>query len=305
MKYALNKLLQSIVTLFIISIVVFLATHASGDPLQSLLDTKATQEQRELLASQLGLDKPLYMQYGIFITDVLKGDLGNSYSSKRPVLSVVGEKLPYTLGLAVAAIIIAMLLTVILGTIAAIRKNTLADKAISAFSALNQSCPIFFTAIIFVQLFGVKFRIFPISGAATPLHFVLPSLLLGMAISSNMVMLLRNNMIAIMESDFVKFARLKGLKEYRVILKHALRNSYASVLALSSFIFANLIAGSVAVESIFAWPGVGTLSYNAVISRDFPVVQGIVLILSAFIILLSFVVDNLASILDPRIRKAK
>jgi peptide/nickel transport system permease protein len=302
MKYVINKLIQSVVTLFIISIVIFVATRSSGDPLQSLLDDKASEEQRQYLTHELGLDQPLIVQYGIFIKDVLHGDLGKSYASKRPVLEVIGEKLPNTLILAVAAILLAMLFTLVFGTLAAVKKNTWVDKGIIAFAALGQSCPIFFSAIIFVQILGVKLHWFPVSGASTPRHFILPSLLLGMAISSGMVMLLRNNMIAALEGEFIKFARLKGLREYLVILKHALRNSFASVLSLSSFIFANLISGSVAVESIFAWPGVGTLSYTAVLSRDFPLVQGIVLILSAFTILLSFLVDNLAAVLDPRVR---
>lgn len=302
MKYAVNKLIQSIITLFIISIVIFTAVHASGDPLQNLLDDRATQEQRDALAEKLGLKEPLLVQYGIFIKNTLKGDLGDSYSSKRPVLTVIGEKLPYTIGLAVASIGLAFLFTLLLGTLAAVKRDSWVDHCIGAFTALSQSCPIFFTAIIAVQILGVKLKVFPVSGASTPFHFILPSTLLGLAISSSMIMLLRNNMIAAMESEYIKFARLKGLSEWFVILKHALRNSFSSVLSLSSFIFASLISGSVAVESIFAWPGVGTLSYNAIIARDFPVVQGIVLILSAFTILLSFLVDNLTAVLDPRIR---
>lgn len=305
MKYFISKIAQALITLILISMIVFVAVRMSGNPVKTLVPTNATEAQIEEYKAKLGLDQPLPQQYLIFVRDALKGDFGVSYSAKRSVMDMIGEKLPYTLELAVTAIVLGMVFTVIFGSLAAIKRNTIVDTVISGICAFLQAAPTFFLAILLIQLFGVKLKLLPIAGADTPLHLILPGTLLGAAVSAGMVMLLRNNMIEVMDSDFIKFSRLKGISEYKVILKHALRNSFSSVLAMSSFIFAHLIAGSIAIEAIFAWPGLGTLSYNAVISRDFPVVQGIVLILSALTILLSLIIDVVIGIIDPRIRTGR
>ncbi|MDR2157454.1 MAG: ABC transporter permease [Clostridiales Family XIII bacterium] len=305
MKYAVKKLVQSAVILFFVSIVIFLAVRASGDPLQSLLDPRASDAQRAALSAKLGLDKPLIVQYGIFVFDALRGDLGNSHSSGRPVLEIIGEKLPGTVVLSIMALLIAILFTLLLGTLAAVKKNRAADRIVAVLSALGQSFPVFFVGIIAVQLLGVKLRIFPISGADTPLHYVLPGVLLGLCVSSSMALVLRNNLLAELESDHVKFARLRGLNERSVLFRHALRNSFSTVLSLSAFIFANLITGSIVIESVFAWPGIGELSYQAIMKRDFPLVQGIVLIFAILIVSLSLLTDILHAALDPRIRLGK
>lgn len=303
MKFFIKKTGQALITVFLVSIIVFLAIHSTGDPVGSLLPSQYTEEQKQQLTEQLGLDRPLAVQYLQFAGKALQGNLGESYISKRPVSDMIFEKLPYTFELAIVSIAVAFIITIIFGSIAALSRGKLPDLIISNLSTLFKATPIFFLAILMVQLFGVKWRIFPVSGAGTPLHLVLPAGLLGISISADMVMILRGKMIEALESDYVKFDRLKGIPEYQVVLKHALRNSFSSVLALSSFIFAHLIAGSVVMENVFAWPGIGTLSYNSVISRDFPVVQGIVLLLSIFTIVLSLLVDILSAILDPRIRK--
>ncbi|MBR1643592.1 MAG: ABC transporter permease [Butyrivibrio sp.] len=302
MKYYFGKFIQAIITLFLVSLIVFVALRASGNGVLNLLPTNATDEQIQYLTSKLGLDKPVALQYVIYLKDVLRGDFGTSYTSKRDVLTMIGEKLPYTLELAVCAIIVAFILTVIFGSIAAINEGKWIDKLICAACSFLQAAPTFFLGILLIQLFGVKLKWLPLSGADTPKHLIMPGGLLGLAVSSSMVMLLRTNMISILKSDFIKFDRLKGLSEHSVILKHALRNSFSSVLAMSSFIFAHLIAGSIAIEAIFAWPGLGTLSYTAVTGRDFPLVQAIVLILATLTIALSFILDILSGIIDPRVR---
>jgi len=303
MKYIGKKLIQAIITIFIVSVIIFLAVRASGDPVNTLIPDGASEEQRELLTQQMGLDKSLPAQYGIFITNVLKGDFGTSYTSKRPVLTVIFERLPYTLYLAVVAILIAVIITIPVGSLAALKRNTWVDRLIIGISSLEEAVPIFFAGIFVIQIFGVKLRLLPVSGADSPLGIVGPSVLLGLHISGSMTMLLRNNMIAALDGEYVKFARLRGIAEYKVVLKHALRNSFSSVLSFSAFVFSNLIAGSVVIESVFNWPGIGTLSYNSVIGRDFPTVQGVVLILAVFMILLSTIIDIALSLLDPRIRR--
>ena len=302
MKYYLGKFLQAIITLLLVSVIVFVALRATGNGVLNLLPTNASEEQIQQYTEKLGLDKPVAEQYLIYLRDTLKGDFGISYTSKRDVLTMIGEKLPYTLELAVCAIIVALILTVIFGSIAAINEGKTIDKFICAACSFLQAAPTFFLGILLIQFFGVKLKWLPISGADKPGSLIMPGGLLGLAVSSSMVMLLRTNMISVLKSDFVKFGRLKGLSEYSVILKHALRNSFASVLAMSSFIFSHLIAGSIAIEAIFAWPGLGTLSYTAVTGRDFPLVQAIVLILATFTIALSFILDVLSGIIDPRIR---
>ncbi len=305
MTYIVKKLLSAVITIFIVSVIIFLAVRASGDPVNNLIPDGATKQQKELITEQLGLDKPLIVQYGIFITDVLTGDFGNSYTSKRPVIEVIFEKLPYTLELAVVAILIAVVLTIPIGSLAALKRNTWIDRLVIGLSSLEEAVPIFFAGIFVIQIFGVKLKILPVSGADSPLGIIGPSVLLGLAISGSMTMLLRNNMIQALESEYVKFARLRGIAEYKVVLKHALRNSFSSVLSFSAFVFANLIAGSVVIESVFNWPGIGMLSYNSVIGRDFPMVQAVVLILAVFMIVLSTVIDIILAFLDPRIRKAE
>ena len=302
MKYYFGKLIQAIITLFLVSVIVFVALRATGNGVLNLLPTNATEEQIQYLTAKLGLDKPVALQYVIYLKDVLRGDFGTSYTSKRDVLTMIGEKLPYTLELAVCAIVVALILTVIFGSIAAINEGKWIDKFICAACSFLQAAPTFFLGILLIQLFGVKLKWLPLSGADTPKHLIMPGGLLGLAVSSSMVMLLRTNMISVLKSDFIKFDRLKGLSEFNVILKHALRNSFSSVLAMSSFIFAHLIAGSIAIEAIFAWPGLGTLSYTAVTGRDFPLVQAIVLILATLTITLSFILDILSGIIDPRVR---
>lgn len=303
MRYIGKKLVQAIITIFIVSVIIFLAVRASGDPVNNLIPDGATAEQRETLTRQLGLDRPLVIQYGIFAKDIVTGNLGVSYTSKRPVLEMISEKLPYTLYLAVVSILISILITIPVGSLAALHRNSWVDRIIVGFASLVEAIPIFFAGILVIQLFGVRLRILPVSGADSPLSIVGPAGLLGMSISGSMIMLLRNNMIAALDSEYVKFERLRGIPEYKVVLKHALRNSFSSVLSFSAFVFANLIAGSVVIESVFNWPGIGTLSYNSVIGRDFPTVQAIVLILAVFMILLSTMIDIVLARLDPRISK--
>jgi len=303
MRYILNKFFQAFITVVIVSAIVFIAVHATGDPVGALLPSQYTEEQKIQLTKQLGLDQPYIVQYGKFISQAVTGDLGESYSSKRPVFDMIFEKIPYTLQLAVTAIIVALIVTIIFGSLAALKKGTFIDGMITNLAAFFKATPTFFLAIVLVQILGVKLRLLPVSGAGTALHLVLPAGILGLAISSDMVILLRGNMIEELEKDYIKFARLKGISEYKVVLKHALRNSFTAVLALSSFIFSHLIAGSVVMENVFAWPGIGNLTYTSVIARDFPVVQGIVLVLSVMTIILSFIIDIITAALDPRIRK--
>lgn len=305
MKYIGKKLIQAIITIFIVSVIIFLAVRASGDPVNNLIPDNATQEQRELLTKQLGLDRPLPVQYGIFITNAVKGDFGASYTSKRPVLEMIFEKLPYTLYLAIVAILVAVIVTIPIGSLAALHRNTWIDRLVIGLSSLEEAVPIFFAGIIVIRIFGVKLQLLPVAGADSPLSIIGPSVLLGLNISGSMTMLLRNNMIAALDGEYVKFARLRGIAEYKVVLKHALRNSFSSVLSFSAFVFANLIAGSVVIESVFNWPGIGMLSYNSVIGRDFPVVQGVVLILAVFMILLSTIIDIALAFLDPRVRRSE
>ena len=216
---------------------------------------------------------------------------------------MIQEKFPFTLKLAVSSVLLAFAISIILGSISALKCYSVVDRIIMDIAVFFQSTPIFFVAILAVEYLCVKLKILPVSGYGTISNMILPVGLLSMSIAADITVLLRNNMIAAMNTEFIKFSRLKGLKEYKTVLKHALRNSISSVLSLSSFIFAHLLAGSIIIESIFAWPGIGTLSYTAVLKRDFPLVQGIVLIMAGCMILLSFVTDFIAAVIDPRLRK--
>ncbi|WP_029318937.1 ABC transporter permease [Butyrivibrio sp. AE3004] len=305
MKYFLSKILQSLITLFLISIVVFTALRATGDGVLNLLPTNASEEQIAFYTAKLGLDKPVAQQYLIYVRDLLRGDFGTSYTSKRSVIEMIMEKLPYTMELAICAILVAFVISIIFGSLSAVYEGTFFDRLVCGTCALLQAVPTFFIAIILIQFIGVKLKLLPFSGASSVKHLIMPGGVLGIAVSSGMTNLLRNNMIHALKSDFIKFERLNGLRELSVILRHALRNSFASLLSMSSFIFAHLIAGSIAIETVFAWPGLGTLSYTAVTGRDFPLVQGIVIILSTFTILLSLLMDVISGLIDPRLRTGR
>lgn len=302
-RYIIKRVPQVILTLFLVSLVVFVLGRLTGDPVALLLSETATEEDRLILEKQLGLDKPLPEQYLIFLGNALRGDLGRSIRGERaPALELVFERLPASLQLAGLSVVISLFIGLPLGVITAVKKGTIIDALIRIIALLGQAAPVFWLGIAAIYLFSVRLGWLPTSGYGDPIQFVLPTFSMSLFMIAAFLRLIRASMIESLESEYIKLARIKGLSETKVVWKHALRNSLIPVLTYMGTIFGRLIAGAVVIESIFAWPGIGRLAYDAVLNRDFPVLQAVILVTSTFFLVISLVVDVLYAYIDPRIR---
>ncbi len=302
-RYIVRRLIQSIILLFIISALVFMLSRLTGNPVALLLTEYSTEEDKILLTKQLGLDKPLPEQYAIFLVNALHGDLGRSIRGDRaPALQLVFDRLPASGELAVVTLIVSLLIGLPLGVLAAVMKGSLPDALVRVLALLGQSAPVFWIGIVAMYYFSVQLRWLPSSGYGTPEQFVLPVFALSSFMLAAIVRLTRSSMLETLDSDYVKLARIKGMSEFIVIWKHALRNSLLPVLTYAGIILGRTIAGVVVVETVFAWPGIGRLAYESVMSRDFPVLQAVVLVIAALFLLINLAVDILYAYIDPRIR---
>lgn len=302
-RYILFRLLQAVVTLLVISVAVFLLARAIGNPLHILLPPEASPEQYELVGRELGLDKPLPVQYFIWLGKVLQGDFGQSIRVMVPVRDLMAQRLPNSAKLAVVAIFFAILLSIPLGIIAAVKKDSAIDTIAKIAAFVGMGTPHFFLGIVLILFFSVWLRWLPITGMDTPLHYLMPGFTLGSGtVSAGIMRLMRSSMLDVMGTEYIKLARIKGIPERRIILLHALRNALIPVITFAGVYFALLIGMAVVVETVFAWPGIGRLAYEAVIWRDFPLIQGVVLLIAAIVMMVNLVVDILYAYIDPRIR---
>ncbi len=303
-RYILVRLAQALVTLAVVSVIVFGVARMTGNPVDIYLPTDATPQQRADEVRRMGLDKPVYVQYGIFVRGLLQGDLGQSVKFRKPVSTLIAERLPNTAALVLLAIVIALVIAFPLGIIAALRQGGPWDVAARVAALLGQSVPSFWGGIMLMLVFAVQLGWLPVARKESLASFVLPAVTIALFgfMLAGVVRLLRTSLLEVLDSEFVKFARIKGLPEYVVILRHALRNALIPVVTFVGMYFGILLAGSVTVETVFAWPGIGRLAYEAVRWRDYPVIQSVVLIAAAIIIVTNLVVDVLYGYLDPRIR---
>jgi peptide/nickel transport system permease protein len=262
----------------------------------------AQPEDRVLFRALYGLDKPLIVQYGRWITRVLHGDLGQGIQHKVPVLDLVAPRLVNSLKLAGVGVLMAVLLSLPLGVLAAVKRGQLWDRIAMGIGLGGQSLPSFWLALILVLVFSVHLKLLPATGMGTWKHYILPGFTLGWFITAGATRLVRSSMLEVLDAEFVKLARAKGVAEAWVVCKHALRNALISVVTFIGFMFGIVIASSITTETVFVWPGMGRLVFEALLVRDFPLIQGIVLIWSAIIIGLNLLVDLAYSLLDPRIR---
>lgn len=303
-RYILGRLIQGLITLAVVSVLVFALARLTGSPIDLMLDTNATDEDRARLTRLLGLDEPIATQYAVFLGNVARGDLGNSLRTREPVTQMLAQRVPNTLSLVALAIALALAIAVPLALLAATHKNTAWDIGARVLALLGQSIPSFWAANVLILIFAVQLRWLP-SGRKEGLeYYVLPVIataLFGFLLSG-CLRLLRGSMLEILDSEFVKFARTKGVPERTVVGKHALRNALIPLVTFAGSYFGILMGGSVVLESVFAWPGVGRLAYEAVQWRDYPLIQGVVLYVSAMIIGVNLFVDILYAYLDPRIR---
>lgn len=301
-RYIIIRLLQAIGTLLILSLAVFLSVHLTGDPAAYLLGPEAGRLEYEQLKKNMGLDKPLAVQYGLFLTRVAQGDFGNSHVMGRSARSVLLERFPATLQLAGAAFLLTMVVGIPLGILSAIKRDTPIDLFGKFFAVLGIATPSFWVAIMLILLFGAILGWLPTYGRGRIRHFILPAFVLGWSSMAGVMRLARSSMLEVLDSEYIKFARIKGLSEGLVVWKHALKNAVIPVLTFSGLTLAGLLNGSVAIEVVFAWPGIGRLMLQGINQRDFPVVQATVLAAGFFYILTALLVDILYAYVNPRIR---
>jgi len=296
------RLLQMIVSLLGMSVLIFALVRASGDPVDLMRTSTTTEAEVANIREQWGLDKSYPEQYWVFISELARGDLGKSLIQRRPVTTMIGEALPNSLSLAFFAFVIGVGLALVLGVMAATNRDSWLDNGVKFLAILGQALPGFWVAIVAIYVFSVNWHLLPTAGVGGPEHYVLPVLTLAFFLLPGMLRLVRSSMLDVLGSEYVKLARIKGLPERTVIWKHALRNALIAPLTAAGAIFAGLITGAVILETVFAWPGVGRLLVTAVSGRDFPVVQGITLMVAVVVLGINLLVDIAYAYVDPRIR---
>ena len=301
-RYVLGRFFQGILTLLLLVVVVFVLTRATGNPADLFLPADATQEEREYMIRQLGLDRPYPVQFLEFMTGVLKGDLGDSIRYKRSSAGLVMERLPNSLGLIFLAMFLAFAMAIPLGVVSASRRGTLLDHSARLIAVVGITAPSFWVGLVLIQIFAVQLRMLPASRMGGLESYILPSVTMSLFVLAGMVRLLRSSMIEVLDSEFAKLARIKGVSANTVLWKHCLRNSLIPMITFAGMYFSVMIGGSVVVETIFAWPGVGRLAYEGISYRDYPLVQAVVLIKGSLIVVVNFAVDIFYSYIDPRIR---
>ena len=304
LKYLTGRVLQTVLSMLVVVSIVFVLTRLSGNPVHLLLDVNATERDQEILTRHLGLDKPLPVQYGIYVKNILMGDFGTSVLSRRPVTEHIWERLPATVELGVVAMLLSVLIGVPLGMYSAVRRGGTMDTAARVFAVLGQSMPTFWLGLMLILFFGVFLGVLPAGGRGGPLHLILPAFTLGYFTSAAILRLTRSSMLEVLGSDYIKFARLKGLHEQVVLWKHGLKNALLPVVTFAVMLFVQFLGGAVATETVFAWPGLGRLILESITTRDYPIVQAGVLVLSTLYLTGNLLVDVLYSYLNPRIRHA-
>jgi peptide/nickel transport system permease protein len=302
--YLVRRLLQAVLVLFAVSMLAFALIYLSGDPVRALVPADAREEDVENIRRGFGLDQPIHVQYVRFLERAAQGDLGQSFRYRTNAMELVLQRLPHTILLASASILIAMVISIPLGVLAATRRGGLADVLATGLALLSISTPAFWLGLIGILVFADALRLVPASGAGTWQHLVLPALTLSAYSIGLVTRLVRATMIDILRQQYITAARAKGLSWVAVNYRHALRNGLIPTVTVLGLQFGALLGGSVVVETVFAWPGLGWLLVQSINSRDLPLVRAIVLVISLFFVVINLVVDLLYSSLDPRIRHA-
>lgn len=311
-SFVLRRVGLGVIVLWLVSVVTFFLVHlAPGGP-SAAVNFEATAEQREALLEQFGLNDPVLVRYGKWLAGVVRGDLGVSYNQGLPVGLLLRQRLPNTLTLGLAALVTATVLGILLGTVAAIHRNGWVDHAVSTISTLGMSIPGFWLGIVAIILFAVELRWLPASGIVSSgsggalldrlRHLVLPAGVLAFTLMPNVVRVTRSALLEVNRADYVRTARGKGLSPNRVLFKHAFKNALVPVLAVLGLVTTALFSGSVVIESVFGWPGLGRLAIEAANGRDYPVILGATLLAGAIVVVVNLAVDMLYAVVDPRIR---
>lgn len=294
--------MQAVISLMAVTIIVFMLTHLSGDPAVLMAPPDATQEDIQQMRVNMGLTQPLHVQYGLFISGILRGDFGRSFKWDQPCLNVWFERFPNTLLLASVAMALTLLVGLTFGILSAVYVGRWFDQVGKIFALLGQALPVFWVGLMLMFIFSVKLGWLPTSGMGTWKQLIMPAVTLGWYFAAAMTRLTRSAMLDVLDRDYVKMARIKGVSRANVILKHAFRNASIPILTLGALNIVFMLNGTVITETVFNWPGVGSLVVEAVFSRDYPLVQTTILIGSFFFIFVNLTVDILYAYIDPRIR---
>jgi len=301
-KYVIRRLGYSVISLVLLSLTIFFFVRVTGDPAVLLVEPGASKADLEQIRQQFGLDRPLFIQYWHFVSSLVRGDFGQSFYYRTPVLELYLSRLPNSLMLAAAAMALSLLIGIPSGILAAVNVNGWWDRVGKIFSLLGLSLPSFWVGLVMILFFSVYLGWLPSSGAGTASHMIMPAFALGWFFAAAHMRMTRSSMLEVMGSEYVKLARLKGLPERMVITKHAFKNALIPVLTLAGINLVIMVNVAVVVETVFAWPGIGRLLYEGVAFRDFPVVQATVLLGGVMIVVVNLLVDILYAVIDPRIR---
>jgi peptide/nickel transport system permease protein len=280
----------------------FAILHVIGDPVTLLLPQNAGKEEYERYHKLLGLDKPVYVQYWKFASRALHGDFGKSWYTDTPAFKLVLDRMPPTLYLTTAGFVAALLIALPLGILAALKRHSLVDNLCTMLAVAGQAMPIFWLGIMLIIIFAVRLKLLPASGYGTWQHFLMPAFTLGAFLAPITMRLVRSGVIETMNLDYIRTARAKGVGESTVVVKHAFRNACIPVITVLGLQFGQLLGGAIVTETVFAWPGVATLTVDSIRNQDFPVVQCAVVLLALIIVSINFVVDMIVGVIDPRIR---
>ena len=301
--YTVKRILQVIPVLLIISFICFMMIRlVPGDPVANMLGINASKEAIAAQRAELGLDKPLLTQYGDFLVKALQGDLGKSITTRRPVIDEIAQRYPATLKLALGATVFAAVVGITFGVLSAVKQNKLTDNVIMVFSLLSVSTPSFFLALVMLLLFSIHLGWLPSMGLRSPIHFVLPIITLGMQSVGLIARTTRSSMLEVLRQDYIRTSRSRGISQAVIVMRHAFKNALIPVVTVVGLRFGGLLAGSMLVEAVFSVPGIGRFMVDGVLKRDYPVVQGTVLVLATTFVLVNLAVDLIYALIDPRIK---
>src|SRR6201989_615205 len=301
-QFVLRRLGYSLLSLLLLSLTIFLFVRVTGDPAALLVEPGASDDDIAAIHQQFGLDKPFWVQYGLFMANLFRGDFGQSFYYQTPVFNLYLDRLPNSLVLAAVAMAFSLLVGIPTGILAAVRVGRFWDSAGKIFALLGLSLPSFFVGLVLILVFSVYLGWLPSSGFGGVLHILMPAFALGWYFAASHMRLTRSSMLEVLGSEYIKLARLKGLPEALVIAKHAFKNALIPVLTLAGINLVLMINVAVVVETVFAWPGIGRLLYAGISFRDFPIVPGVVIMGGAMIVTVNLLVDILYAVIDPRIR---
>lgn len=300
-KYIIKRCFHALIVLFFVATTVFFIMRVVGDPATLMLDANATVEEYAQLKENLGLNDPLPVQYASFLKNMVTLDLGTSYRYKQPVVDMIAQALPYTLELVGVSMLLAIPLAMAVGILAAVRRNSWLDNILTSLTITGRSMPTFWLGLLLMYVFAVVLKWLPPSGAGGLRYLILPAVTLSMGLATSTVRLTRNSMLSVIRQDYMTTAKAKGISSVQLLVGHGLRNSLVSVITMIALQVGNLLGGSIVVETVFSYPGIGRVLVSGILVYDYPVVQASIVIMAALFVGINLVVDLLYTVIDPRI----